>query len=424
MAMEAVGQMAARGERVLAFARRKTHADHSKLKHSHVATGLTFLGLQGMIDPPRAEVPDAVKRCLRAGIKVKMITGDHAVTACAVARQIGLTGADEDEAGIVITGRELDKLSDENLREAAETTSIFARVAPEQKLRLVRALQSKGHIVAMTGDGVNDAPALKQADIGIAMGHGGTEVAKNAASMILTDDSFASIEAAVEEGRGIFDNLRKFLICELPTNAGEGFILMAAVFLGIALPALPVQFLWVNLTTSVLIGLALVFEPKEEGLMRRPPRDPKQPLLSTPLIARTLWLSLMMVLGAYWLFHWELQVQGSTLEAARTSVINVVVLIETAYLFNCRSLHRSAFSTRLLSNPWALAGALLMVAAQLLFTYAPVMNRWFHTAPTSGEAWCRTLMVALGSFVAIEMEKWVSHGRKSPLLLSRKSSLR
>jgi cation-transporting ATPase F len=410
--LDAVAQMATRGERVLAFARRRTHAGHSKLEHSHVASGLTFLGLQGMIDPPRAEVPDAVQRCLQAGIKVKMITGDHAVTAMAVARQIGLASPDRNETETVLTGLELDRLSDEELNEAVETTAIFARVAPEEKLRLVRALQARGHVVAMTGDGVNDAPALKQADIGVAMGLGGTEVAKGAASMILTDDSFASIEAAVEEGRGVFDNLRKFLICELPTNAGEGLILMTAILLGIALPALPVQFLWVNLTTSVFLGLALVFEPKEQGLMQRPPRDPRQPLLTAPLIVRTLWVSLMMLMGAYWLFHWELQVLGSTLESARTSVINVVVLIETAYLFNCRSLHRSAFSTSLFNNPWAIAGALLMVGAQLLFTYAPVMNRWFHTAPISGEAWLRTFAVAVGTFVAVEIEKWISQRRQ------------
>jgi magnesium-transporting ATPase (P-type) len=343
---------------------------------------------------------------------VKMVTGDHAVTALSVARQVGLIDKDVDDAQAVLTAVELDKLSDEELSEVASATTIFARVAPEQKLRLVRALQAGGHVVAMTGDGVNDAPALKQADIGVAMGRGGTEVAKSAASMILTNDSFASIEAAVEEGRGVFDNLRKFLICELPTNAGEGIILMAAIFLGIALPALPVQFLWVNLTTSVLLGLALVFEPKEVGLMHRPPRDPKQPLLSGALIVRTLWVSLLMTMGAYWLFHWELQVRGASLEVARTSVINVVVLIETTYLFNCRSLHRPAFSTSLFNNPWAIAGALLMVGAQFVFTYLPMMNRWFHTAPISGEAWARILAVAVGSFAAVEAEKWISQRRQ------------
>jgi Ca2+-transporting ATPase len=420
--LAAVVEMAARGERVLAFARRRTHAAHSKLEHIHVASGLTFLGLQGMIDPPRAEVPGAVERCLRAGIKVKMITGDHAVTATAVARQIGLAGKDGDAARKVITGRELNMLSGEEMNEAAEMATVFARVAPEQKLRLVEALQSRGHVVAMTGDGVNDAPALKQADIGVAMGRGGTEVAKSAASMILTDDSFASVEAAVEEGRGVFDNLRKFLICELPTNAGEGLILMLAILLGIPLPALPVQFLWVNLTTSVLLGLALVFEPKEEGLMTRPPRDPMQPLLTKALMARTLWVSLMMTMGAYWLFDWELRVLGATQQAARTSVINVLVLTETAYLFNCRSLHRSAFSVGFLSNPWAIAGALLMVGAQLLFTYATVLNRWFHSAPISSESWLRILAVAAGTFLAVEAEKWLAL-RRQPSPAPREKSL-
>jgi magnesium-transporting ATPase (P-type) len=229
--------------------------------------------------------------------------------------------------------------------------------------------------------------------------------------MILTDDSFASIEAAVEEGRGVFDNLRKFLICELPTNAGEGLILMGAIFMGTALPALPVQFLWVNLTTSVLLGLALVFEPKEPGLMERLPRDPKEPMVTPPLVMRTIFVSLFMLIGAYWLFYWELNVEGSTLAAARTTVINIIVLVETAYLFNCRSLQGSCFSAGLWSNPWAVGGAVAMIAGQVLFTYAPIMNQWFHSASITASSWLRIIVVATFTFAAVEIEKWI-RGRR------------
>ena len=408
----AVEAMAARGLRVLAFVRRHVDAGHTKLEHHHVASGLTFLGLQGMIDPPRAEAIEAVRQCLAAGIAVKMITGDHLVTARAIAEQVGLRGHEMTGKLIAISGRELETLSDAELPEVAERTAVFARVAPEQKLRLVRALQSRGHIVAMTGDGVNDAPALKQADIGVAMGISGTEVAKRAAAMVLTDDNFASIEAAVEEGRGVFDNLTKFIVWTLPTNAGAALILLTAVALGGTLPALPVQFLWVNMTTAVLLGLTLVFEPKEQGLMQRPPRDPQKPLLTVGLALRTGLVSLVMLAGAYWLFFCESHVAGEPLAAARTSVINVIVLVELAYLFNCRSLNRPFFASGVFSNPWAIAGALAMLAAQLFFTYAPLMNTLFHTAPIGAGSWLRIAGVAASVLVVVEIEKWLRYGRR------------
>ncbi len=304
-----------------------------------------------------------------------------------------------------------EELNDQDLPELAERTTVFARVAPEQKLRLVRALQARGHIVAMTGDGVNDAPALKQADIGVAMGITGTDVAKSAAAMVLTDDNFASIEAAVEEGRGVFDNLTKFIVWTLPTNAGAALILLTAVVVGSTLPALPVQFLWVNMMTAILLGLTLVFEPKEPGLMQRPPRDPRKPLLTIALALRTGLVSLVMLSGAYWLFLWELQAAGGSIAAARTSVINVIVLVEMAYLFNCRSLNHSFFSVGFFSNAWLIAGVLAMFAAQLLFTYAPVMNQLFHTAPISSVSWLRIVGVALIVFVLVEGEKWLRYGR-------------
>jgi len=408
---KAVDAMASRGLRVLAFARRHTDADHARLEHAHVASELTFLGLQAMLDPARPEAIEAVRLCQEAGIAVKMITGDHLVTASAIARQIGLRGADASGELPAVSGRELESVSDADLPATAERTVVFARVAPEQKLRLVRALQSRGHVVAMTGDGVNDAPALKQADIGIAMGIAGTDVAKGAADMVLTDDNFAAIEAAVEEGRGVFDNLTKFIVWTLPTNGGEALILITAIFLGMTLPMLPVQLLWINMTTAILLGLMLVFEPKESGLMQRPPRDPKRPLLTFALVMRTGLVSLVMLSGAYWVFFWEMSVEGETLAAARTAVVNVIVFVEIAYLFNCRSLNHSPLAIGLLANPWAVAGAAAMIGAQMLFTYTPVMNTLFKSAPLSAESWLRVLAVAAVVFAVVEFEKWVRYGR-------------
>jgi Ca2+-transporting ATPase len=401
-----VEQMAARGLRVLAFARRHAEPHHARLEHAHVAGGLTFLGLQGMMDPPRPKAIAAVRRCQEAGIAVKVITGDHAVTARAIARQIGLEGVAE---LLTLTGRELDKVSPEDLPAVAERTAVFARVAPEQKLRLVRALQSRGHVVAMTGDGVNDAPALKQADIGVAMGVSGTDVAKGAAAMVLTDDNFASIEAAVEEGRGVFDNLTKFIVWILPTNLGEALLVITALMLGLPLPALPLQLIWINLTDT-LLGLPLAFEPKEANVMRRPPRRPQQALLTFPLIMRTGLVSLLMLGGALWLFAWELNAEGGTLAAARTTAVNVIVLVEAVYLFNCRSLNRPLFAIGPFTNRWAIVGALAMIGAQLLFTYAPLMNRLFHTAPIAVESWLRIAAVAGAVFAAVEIEKWIRFG--------------
>ncbi len=405
-----VDALAAEGLRVLALARRHAPPDHHHLEHSHVQEGLTFLGLQAMIDPPRHEAIAAVASCRQAGIQVKMITGDHAVTACAIARQIGIV--DQGEEVKALSGRDLEKVCDTDLPELAERSEVFARVAPEQKLRLVRALQARGHVVAMTGDGVNDSPALKQADIGVAMGVAGTDVAKGAADMILTDDNFATIAAAVEEGRGVFDNLRKFIVWTLPTNLGEGGIILIAILFGLTLPVLPVQLLWVNMTTAVLLGLMLVFEPNERDLMHRPPRDPTKALLTFPLFMRTGLITSIMLGAAYWLFFHELSVAGETLNEARTAVINVIVLVETAYLFSCRSFNRSVFHIGILTNPHAVAGAIAMVGAQMLFTYSPVMNRLFYTSPLSLDSWGRIFLVALLSFLAVEFEKWVRFGGK------------
>ncbi len=402
----AAEDMAAQGLRVLAFARREVARDHHHLHHDHVRGGLTFLGLQAMIDPPRAEAITSIRKCQEAGIQVKMITGDHALTASSIARQLGLRG-NQPGALVAVTGRELEKVSEAELPALAERAAVFARVAPEQKLKLVKALQAQGHIVAMTGDGVNDAPALKQADIGIAMGISGTDVAKGAADMLLTDDNFASIEAAVEEGRGVFDNLNKFIVWTLPTNAGEALILLSAIFLGTALPALPVQLLWINLTTTALLGMMLVFEPKEHDLMQRPPRDPSLPILTYPIYMRTGLVTLLMLAGGFGLFLYERLVLGTDLATARTVVVNLIVMVECVYLLNCRSLLRSPWRIGFFANRWIIPGLLLMAGAQLLFTQLPAMNRLFHSAPLDAAAWLRVAAIGLAVFCIVELEKWL-----------------
>ena len=405
-----VAAMAGRGLRVLALARRRVASGHARLEHGHVDGGLTLLGLQGMIDPPRAEAAAAVRHCQEAGIAVKMITGDHLITARAIAEQVGLTGPRPADPLLAVTGRELEKISPDDLPAVAERTTVFARVTPEQKIRLVEALQLRGHVVAMTGDGVNDAPALQQADIGVAMGIGGTEVARSAADMVLADDNFASIEAAVEEGRGVFDNLTKFIVWIIPTNFAEALLLITAVVLGLPLPVLALQLLWINLTDT-LLGLPLAFEPKEGAVMRRPPRDPRQPLLTRALLLRTAWVTGVMLAGAFWLFGWELSRPGGSLAAARTTVVNVIVLVEIVYLFNCRALAQRCFSAGFFANPWAFGGAFGMVVAQGVFTYAPVMNRIFHSAPIDGESWLRIAGIAAAVFVLVELEKFLGRGR-------------
>ena len=402
-----VERLAAAGLRVLAFARGELPAGVTDLEHDHL-TDLTFLGLQAMIDPPRPEAIAAVKACQTAGIRVKMITGDHAVTAAAIARQIGLVADDDTALPVALTGSDLSRLTDAELIARAEDTAVFARVSPEQKLRLVEALQSRGHVVAMTGDGVNDAPALKQSDIGTAMGINGTDVAKEAADMVLTDDNFASIEAAVEEGRGVFDNLIKFITWTLPTNLGEGLVILAAIFLGSTLPILPVQILWINMTTAVLLGLMLAFEPKEAGIMERQPRKPTTPILTGDLIRRIIFVGALLLAGAFGLFEWA-QGEGMSSEVSRTLAVNVFVVVELFYLFNCRSLTRSYFRLPQFSNRWVLGGVAIMIALQLLYTYAPFMNTAFQSAPLEAWMWLPILALGVVAFLLVEIEKAVSN---------------
>lgn len=405
---ETARRMAEQGLRVLAHARKTLPAEVSEITHQTVDSGLTLLGLEGMIDPPRQEAIEAVRACHTAGIQVKMITGDHALTAAAIALQLGIRdpSCEPDQKPRPLTGAELAALADEELPQVAEETYVFARVSPEQKLRLVTALQSRGHIVAMTGDGVNDGPALRQADIGVAMGRAGTEVAKEAADMVLTDDNFASIEAAVEEGRGVFDNLTKFITWTLPTNLGEGLVILAAIFAGLTLAITPVQILWINMTTAVLLGLMLAFEAKEAGIMSRPPRSPRAPILDRVLVGRIAIVGVVLLAGAFGLFEYA-QHHGYSLAQARTVANNVFVFGEMFYLFNCRSLTAASWRVRLSGNPLLWAGVTAMTSLQLLYTYLPAMNNLFGTAGIPALSWVWILGVALAIHVVVEVEKLV-----------------
>jgi len=402
-----VEEVAARGLRVLAFARKVVTASSQSVTHADVADGLTFLGFQAMMDPPRPEAIFAVRACQKAGIQVKMITGDHVVTAAAIARQIGLNGsAESDPDDFAISGHKLSQLTDHELVNVAQRAVVFARVDPEQKLRLVEALQARGHVVAMTGDGVNDAPALKQADIGIAMGVGGTEVAKEAADMVLTDDNFSTIEAAVEEGRAVFDNLMKFITWTLPTNIGEGLVILVAVFAGLKLPITPVQILWINMTTAVLLGLMLAFEDKEPGIMERPPRRPEIPVLTRVLGFRIGLVGLMLLLGAFGLFEWAL-IHGQSIETARTVAVNMFVFGELFFLFNCRSLRYSMFKLGVFSNRWLVFGVVVMTLLQIFFTYSSAMNHLFGSAPIGITEWVWVLTGGLVIYSVVGTEKWL-----------------
>jgi cation-transporting ATPase F len=411
-------ELAKTGLRVLAFASMKADKSKTGIIHNDISGSLLFLGLQAMIDPPRPETARAIQTCHKAGINVKMITGDHDLTALTVARQIGLVENGAGDTGHqVLNGKRIAGLSDTELIEAAAGINVFSRVSPEHKLRLVKALQAGGQVVAMTGDGVNDAPSLRQANIGIAMGITGTDVAKEAADMILTDDNFATIEAAVEEGRGVYDNLVKFITWTLPTNFGEGLVILLAVVAGVALPILPVQILWINMTTAILLGLMLAFEKIEPGVMTRQPRRSGQPILSPALILRICIVGVLLCLGAFGFFEYSLMTGKST-ETARTMAVNIFVFGETFYLFNCRSLRYSMFRVGIFNNPWLWTGVAIMVLLQVVFTHAPFMNRAFHTAPITPRDWLFVLGTGLAIYSMIGLEKFlrnkadgVTHGK-------------
>ena len=391
--------MAGAGERVLGFAMRPM-GDRRSVVMDDMA-GLTFLGLVGFVDPPRPEAIAAVAECRSAGIDVKMITGDHALTALAVARQLGLPATAE-----AITGDETAAMDDAALRERLAHVDVIARAAPEHKLRLVEALQAAGAIVAMTGDGVNDAPALKRADVGIAMGIKGTEAAKDAAEVVLADDNFATIVAAVREGRTIYDNIRKVIAWTLPTNGGESLIVVTAMLMGWVLPLTPIQILWINMVTAIALGLTLAFEPAEAGVMRRRPRRRDAGLLDGEMMWRAALVSVLFALAVFGLFEW-LVARGTGVDYARTAVVNLIVVLEIAYLFSVRYLHMTSLTREgVLGTPAVLAGVVAAVLFQLAFTYASPVQAVFGTRGM--ELRDGALIVAMGAalLVALEAEKW------------------
>jgi len=393
--------IARNGQRTLAIAS-VTIPGAESIGRPEVSSGLTLLGLLGLIDPPREEAIAAVKSCHTAGIKVKMITGDHALTAAAIGRQIGLDVTSEP-----ISGQELETMDDDKLQFYAMKSSIFARVSPEHKLKLVTALQASEHITAMTGDGINDAPALKRADVGVAMGMKGTEAAKEASEMVLADDNFASIVHAVEEGRTVYDNIRKTLGFILPTNGAQAGIIIASVMMGIALPITPLQILWINMVTAVTLGLSLAFEPSEGNVMMRPPRSPKEPLLNQFLSWRIVFISSLVVMGTLGLFIWDRYI-GETLEMARTTAVNTLIFFQIFYLFNARYMKAPVFTREgFVGNPAVLIAVATIIVLQLLFTYLPLFQNVFGTAAIPLGDWLRIISFTFSVFVVVEIEKFI-----------------
>ncbi|WP_455383765.1 HAD-IC family P-type ATPase [Acidihalobacter prosperus] len=398
--------LAAQGRRILAVAYKAFETPPEALELDELEGGFSLLGLLGFIDPPREEAAAAVAAAQSAGIRVKMITGDHAATAAAIGASLGLN-----EARRVLTGPEIDGLDVAQLREAVHDSGVIARAAPEHKLRLIEALQADGQTVAMTGDGVNDAPALKRADVGVAMGRKGTEAAKEAAEIVITDDNFASIVAGVEEGRTAYDNIRKAILFILPTNGAEALVVIAAILSGTWLPITPVQILWINMITAVTLALALAFEPPETAVMRRRPRPPRTPLLSRYLLWRIALVSLLLLGAVDFVFFWLLQ-QGADVDTARTAAVNMLVLGEAAYLLNTRYLSAAATNRDgLLGNRWALLAIALVLFFQILLTYAPPMQLLFATAPLNAGTWLLLATFAVALYGLIELEKMVVRRR-------------
>ena len=397
-----IEHIASRGQRPLAVAFKEADQGQAQLRLEDVQGGLTLLGLLGIIDPPRGDAISAIRQCQSAGIRVKMITGDHALTARAIGALMGIGDGTN-----AVTGMNLANMDYEQLRNVVRDVDVFARVSPEHKLRLVQALQANGEVVAMTGDGVNDAPALKRADIGVAMGIKGTEAAKEAAEMVLTDDNFASIVHAVEEGRTVYDNIKKAITFILPTNAAEAGVIIAAIILGRVLPITPVQILWVNMITAVTLALSLAFEPPEAGVMRRPPRDPQEPILSLLLLWRIVFASSILVAGTFGLFLVE-RLNGTSIEAARSVAVNTLVMFEAFYLINTRYLREPVLDREgIFGNSYAIGAIVLVIAFQILFTYTAPMQRIFGTAAISPAAWGRIIVVSASVLFLVELEKYL-----------------
>lgn len=387
------------GQRVLALAMKAVAGGQRELNFADMQGGFTLLGMVGITDPPREEAIAAVRDCHAAGIRVKMITGDHAETARAIAALLDIGN------GCVLTGGELDVLDETELRQAVRDVDVFARASPEHKLRLVTALQANGEIVAMTGDGVNDAPALKRADIGVAMGMKGTEVAKEAAEMVLADDNFATIAHAVEEGRTVYDNIKKAIVFIMPTNGGEAGMVLFAILFGMTLPITPVQILWVNMVTAVTLALALSFEKSELGVMHRPPRAANETILSGFMIWRITFVSLLLTGGVVALFMWE-SARGVSIEESRAVAVNALVVGEMVYLFNCRYLLAPVRTWQdFTGNSYVLLSTAILAVFQVIFTYFPFMQSMFGVAAIDASAWGRIIGFGILLFMVVEVEK-------------------
>jgi Ca2+-transporting ATPase len=416
--LDEIERLGEKGMRVLAVAQKKwVYPEDTELLDRDAEEGFKFVGLIGMIDPPREEAMKAIKACHNAGIVVKMITGDHKATARSIGIDLGLS-----QQGEVITGIEIAKMSDDELILSISNTNIFARVAPEHKLRLVKALQASNQIAAMTGDGVNDAPSLKQANIGVAMGITGTSVSKEAADIVLADDNFSSISAAVEEGRRVYDNLLKSLAFLLPTNLGLAFILIYGIMFfpfnpitkELLLPMLPTQLLWINLVAAIALALPLAFEVKEPNVMRRPPRKPHEPLFNHFITFRVFFVSLLMTAGTIALFNWEYNTALSAgishevaLPKAQTMAVTFVIIFQIFYMINCRSLKDSVLKIGLFSNKTVFAGIFTIILLQALFIYTPFMQSVFGTTQLGLAGVITAFVAGFLIFPVIAAEKWI-----------------
>jgi len=396
-------KLAKQGYRVLSFAYKLVDENKNNITHDDVNDNMIFLGMAGIVDPPREEAIEAIEECHRASINVKMITGDHAKTATAIAEKIGISTKCN-----TITGAELDELKDEELEKIILETDVFAQVSPKHKLRLVKAMQKLNQITAMTGDGVNDAPALKKADIGIAMGIKGTEAAKEASEMVLADDNFRSIANAVEEGRTVYDNLKKALLFMLPTNGGEALVIMAAVLFGFTLPITPVQILWVNMITAITLALTLAFEPMEEDVMERPPRNPNESLTPLSLLIRIGYVSVLLTLTTLSIYYWAM-INNFSIELSRSLAVNMLVFGEVFYLFNSRYMTKSSFTIESLkATKWVWRAVIAVIIFQVVFVYVPFMQDLFGVQALNVKQWLIVIIVNFFFFVFVELEKYIT----------------
>ncbi len=399
---EVSDNFAKEGLRVIAVAYKEVPPDTNEITHSDVESDLTVAGLQGMIDPPRPEAMEAIEGCKEAGIRVVMITGDHAITARAIAKNLGIA-TDTDK---VLTGQDLGAMTDDDLFPMVKNVPVYARVAPEHKLRIVQQLKKHGEIVAVTGDGVNDAPALKSAHIGVAMGKSGTDVAKEAADMIVTDDNFSSIFAAVKEGRVVFDNIRKVTFFLIPTGVASILSIIGTMVAGLPIPYVPAQLLWINLVTNGLQDVALAFESPEDDIQKRPPRDPKEGIMSKLLIERTIVVGLLIAAGVVYIFASYVHAGGS-LEKARTMAVTTMVFFQFFQAWNSRSETRSIFSIGFTTNPFLLFALIAASLAQIALLYVPTLQWIFRTEPLSLVDWAWIISVAASVIVVVEIDKWI-----------------